>query len=58
MIADAARAAVAIGVAASILWAAFVVWFMASSALSLRRIAEAADLWRQEKEVEIETDEG
>jgi len=29
---------------------------MVSTALSLRRIAEAADLWRQEKEVEIETE--
>jgi hypothetical protein len=32
-------------------------WFMVSVALSLRRIAEAADFWRIERKIEIEVEE-
>jgi len=55
MLSDAAAALAALITAGSILWLAFVVWFWVSVASSLRRIADAADLYRIEKEVEIDS---
>jgi hypothetical protein len=52
MIADAAAAGLAVGVA-SVLWLVAIISFDISVAGSLRWIADAAELRRVEKEVEI-----
>jgi hypothetical protein len=46
----------AVGVA-SVLWLVAIISFGISVAGSLRRIADAAELWRVDKEVEIEVGE-